>query len=132
MLADSQSRMWLPPLYRQACTVVLAYIGAKLVLEFAHHEHHAIPEISTVASLVVIVTALTLTMIASLVKSRRDPTIRAHSGSLRHRGTHRGARVAGHPAPHRAVAEGHIETSTEALTPDRAPAEGSPRQERAT
>jgi len=112
--------------------VILAFIGVKLVLEFAHHEHHAIPEISTVASLVVIVTALTLTTIASLVKSRRDPTIRAHSGSLRHRGTHRGARVAGHPAPHRAVAEGHIETSTEALTPDRAPAEGSPRQERAT
>ena len=35
------------------------------------------------ASLVVIAAALTITTIASLVKVRRDPSARAHAGSLR-------------------------------------------------
>jgi tellurite resistance protein TerC len=65
--------------------VILGFIGIKLVLEFAHHEHHAVPEISTGASLAVIAVVLVATTIASLVRSRRDPELRARPGSLRHR-----------------------------------------------
>jgi tellurite resistance protein TerC len=64
--------------------LVLAFIGLKLVLHWAHVDIDAsVPEIKTNVSLVVIVVVLTVTTIASLVKVRRDPTARAHAGSLR-------------------------------------------------
>jgi tellurite resistance protein TerC len=63
--------------------VILAFIGLKLVLHFAHLHQDAVPEISTGLSLGVIGTVLTGTTIASLVRGRRDPTARAHAGSLR-------------------------------------------------
>jgi tellurite resistance protein TerC len=63
--------------------VILAFIGVKLVLEFAHKQNHAIPQISTIASLAVITSALLATTIASVIKSRRTPGRRAHAGSLR-------------------------------------------------
>jgi tellurite resistance protein TerC len=62
---------------------ILAFIGIKLVLEFAHGKDHSVPEISTVASLVVIACVLSATTIASVVKARREPHLRAHAGSLR-------------------------------------------------
>jgi tellurite resistance protein TerC len=65
--------------------VILAFIGIKLVLEFAHREDHGVPEISTAVSLGVIVTVLAITMIASLVQARREPAARAHAGSIRPR-----------------------------------------------
>ena len=65
--------------------LILAFIGVKLVLEFAHQENHAIPEISTAASLAVILIVLAFTTLASLHKARRDLDIRAHPGSLKHR-----------------------------------------------
>jgi tellurite resistance protein TerC len=68
---------------------ILAFIGAKLVLHFAHTQAHDVPEISTVASLVVILAILALTTVASLLAARRDPSRRGHAGSLRQR---RGAR----------------------------------------
>jgi predicted tellurium resistance membrane protein TerC len=63
--------------------VILTFIGVKLVLHFAHLHHHAVPELSTGASLGVIVVILAATTIASLRTVRRDPTRRAHPGSLR-------------------------------------------------
>jgi tellurite resistance protein TerC len=63
--------------------VILAFIGAKLILEFAHHQHHSIPEISTALSLAVIAAVLTATTLASVHKARRDPGIHAHPGALR-------------------------------------------------
>ncbi len=63
--------------------VILAFIGVKLVLHFGHLQDDAIPEIATSTSLAVIVVVLTTTTIASLLKVRRDPTVRAHAGSLR-------------------------------------------------
>jgi tellurite resistance protein TerC len=63
-------------------SVILAFIGIKLVLEFAHHEQSSIPQISTAASLAVILTALAVTTTASLAKATRDPNLRAHAGSL--------------------------------------------------
>jgi tellurite resistance protein TerC len=51
--------------------LILAFIGVKLVLHFAHLHDEAVPEISTGTSLVVIATLLTTTTIASLSRSRR-------------------------------------------------------------
>ncbi len=65
--------------------LILAFIGAKLTLEFAHHQHHAIPAISTGASLAVVAAILATTTIASLIRVRREPSLRAHSGALRER-----------------------------------------------
>jgi tellurite resistance protein TerC len=63
--------------------VILLFIGAKLMLHFAHLQDHRVAEISTGTSLVVIAVVLFITTIASLIRVRRDPTIRAHAGSLR-------------------------------------------------
>jgi tellurite resistance protein TerC len=62
---------------------ILAFIGAKLVLEFAHQQHHSIPEIPTGLSLALIVAVLIVTTVASLIKARRDPSAHAHAGALR-------------------------------------------------
>jgi predicted tellurium resistance membrane protein TerC len=62
---------------------ILAFIGAKLLLHFAHMHNEQVPELSTGASLGVIATVLAITTVASLVKVRRDPTARAHAGSVR-------------------------------------------------
>ncbi len=63
--------------------LILAFIGGKLVLHYLHLRNDAIPEISTGLSLTVIGVVLAITTVASIVKSRRDPTARAHAGSLR-------------------------------------------------
>jgi tellurite resistance protein TerC len=63
--------------------LILAFIGAKLVLHYAHLQNDDIPEVSTNQSLVVIALVLLVTTIASLIKSKRDPTARAHAGTLR-------------------------------------------------
>ena len=63
--------------------LVLAFIGVKLVLHWAHTVWHSAPQIPTSVSLVVIGVILTVTTVASLVKSRRDPSAKAHAGSLR-------------------------------------------------
>jgi tellurite resistance protein TerC len=64
-------------------SVILAFIGVKLVLHFGHLQHHSIPEISTGVSLGVILLVLAVTMLASLIKVHREPRLRAHAGSLR-------------------------------------------------
>ncbi len=64
-------------------SLILAFIGVKLVLLWAHGLNDAIPEIPTSLSLVVIVVVLVVTTVASLLKSRSDPEARAHAGSLR-------------------------------------------------
>ncbi|MEA2247147.1 MAG: tellurite resistance protein TerC [Solirubrobacteraceae bacterium] len=65
--------------------LILAFIGVKLVLHYLHLQSSSVPEISTGTSLIVIVVVLTVTTVASLMKSRRDPAARAHAGSLRDR-----------------------------------------------
>ncbi len=62
--------------------VILAFIGAKLILHWAHGLSDAMPEISTALSLVVIAGVLAITTAASLIKSRRDPAARAHPGAV--------------------------------------------------
>jgi tellurite resistance protein TerC len=64
--------------------LILAFIGAKLILHWAHVDlDPRVPEIPTPLSLGVILVVLTVVTVASLVKTRRDPTARAHAGSLR-------------------------------------------------
>ncbi len=64
-------------------SLILAFIGVKLALHWGHLQSDSVPEISTTTSLVVIAVVLTITTVASLVKVRRDPTLRAHAGALR-------------------------------------------------
>ena len=61
--------------------VILAFIGVKLILEWAHGLSDAVPEISTGLSLAVIAGVLAITTVASLVKVRRDPAAKAHAGA---------------------------------------------------
>ena len=64
--------------------VILGFIGVKLILHWAHVDlSPAVPEISTPVSLAVIIGILVVVTVASLVKTRRDPTVKAHAGSLR-------------------------------------------------
>jgi tellurite resistance protein TerC len=61
-------------------SLILAFIGVKLMLEFAHLHLAGVPEISTPVSLVMISMVLLVTAAASLVKSQRDPKLHAHAG----------------------------------------------------
>jgi tellurite resistance protein TerC len=66
--------------------IILAFIGAKLVLHWGHVDiDPRIPEINTYLSLVVIVAVLAVVTVASLAKTHRDPSVKAHPGSLRAR-----------------------------------------------
>lgn len=62
--------------------LVLAFIGVKLILHWGHGISHRVPEISTGVSLAVIAAVLAVTTVASLIKSRRDPAVRAHAGAV--------------------------------------------------
>lgn len=55
------------------------------MLHFAHRWDHSIHEISTVLSLAVVASVIATIAIAGSIKLRRDPSIRAHAGSLRQR-----------------------------------------------
>ncbi|MDG4766183.1 TerC family protein [Solwaraspora sp. WMMD406] len=63
--------------------LILALIGVKLILHWGHTLDDRVPEVQTLVSLGLIVVILAVTIVASLVKVRRDPTARAHAGSLR-------------------------------------------------
>jgi TerC family integral membrane protein len=64
-------------------SLILLFIGVKLLLHFGHLQNDAVPEIATSTSLLVIVVVLAVTVVASLMKARREPDARAHAGSLR-------------------------------------------------
>ncbi|MDL4772815.1 MULTISPECIES: TerC family protein [Thermomonosporaceae] len=65
-------------------SVILAFIGVKLILLFLHKDVSAsIPEIPTPLSLLVILLILAATTVASLLRVRAHPDERAQAGSLR-------------------------------------------------
>jgi tellurite resistance protein TerC len=64
-------------------SLILAFIGVKLLLHWRHLQNDGVPEVATSTSLLVILVVLSVTVVASLLKSRRDPEARAHAGSLR-------------------------------------------------
>jgi tellurite resistance protein TerC len=63
--------------------LVLAFIGVKLILHYGHTVDDRVPEIPIGISLAIILAVLAVTTVASLVKVRRDPSVRAHAGTLR-------------------------------------------------
>jgi len=63
-------------------SLILVFIGVKLVLHFGHLHNDSIPGISTGVSLAVIVVVIAVTMVASLIKVHREPRRRAHAGAL--------------------------------------------------
>src|SRR4051795_10188916 len=64
-------------------SLILAFIGVKLLLHYGHLQDDSVPEVAPPTSLLVILVVLAVTIVASLLKSRRDPDARAHAGSLR-------------------------------------------------
>jgi tellurite resistance protein TerC len=64
-------------------SIILAFIGVKLVVHFIHLHLPSVPEPSTGLSLGVVVAVLMTTTLASLRRSAREPGLRAHAGSLR-------------------------------------------------
>lgn len=73
--------------------LILAFIGVKLVLHWGHTVSDRVPEVSTLFSLGVIAVVLTVTVTASLLKARRDPTARAHAGAVLAAPSRRGTRA---------------------------------------
>ena len=61
---------------------ILIFIGAKLVLLYFHELYDAIPKIPTSTSLMVIGFILLVSVIASLLKVRKDPTLTAKAGRV--------------------------------------------------
>lgn len=62
---------------------ILVFIGAKLILTFAHEVNPDWPKIPTTTSLGVIAVILAVVTVASLVQSKRHPELKAHAGTLR-------------------------------------------------
>jgi len=61
---------------------ILIFIGIKLIGVWAHKEWESIPKISTNLSLAVIGVILLVSTVASLIKSKRDPSARGHAGRM--------------------------------------------------
>lgn len=61
---------------------ILIFIGFKLVFVYFHEIYSWVPKISTNVSLAVIASILIISTIASIVKSRKDPSAVAHAGRL--------------------------------------------------
>ncbi len=79
--------------------LILACIGVKLILHWAHVDiDQRVPEIPTPVSLMVIVAVLAVVTLASLIKTRRDLTARAHAGSMRAHGPKQADTGPDHPA----------------------------------
>ena len=64
--------------------LILAFIGVEADPALGAHRHQpgACPEISTPVSLGVILVVLVVVTVASLMKTRKDPTLHAHAGSI--------------------------------------------------
>jgi len=62
---------------------ILVFIGGKLILTYIHEINNSIPKVPTGISLGVIAAILTIAIVASILKSRQDPTLKAHAGTVR-------------------------------------------------
>ena len=61
---------------------ILMFIGVKLMLTYAHEVFHNVPKIPTPISLAVIATILLISTVASLIKSKQHPEMKAHPGRV--------------------------------------------------
>ena len=63
-------------------SIILMFIGVKLILTYLHEVWYELPKIPTVGSLSVIGLILVVSTVASLLKSKKDPTAIAHAGRI--------------------------------------------------
>ena len=63
-------------------SVILMFIGVKLILTYLHETWTEIPKIPTVGSLAVIGSILLVSTVASFIKVKRDPSAQAHAGRV--------------------------------------------------
>jgi tellurite resistance protein TerC len=63
-------------------SIILMFIGVKLILVYLHEIWVEMPKISTPVSLSVIGLILVVSTVASLIKSKNDPTAIAHAGRI--------------------------------------------------
>ena len=63
-------------------SIILMFIGVKLIMTYLHETWVQIPKIPTLASLAVIGAILLISTVASLIKSKKDPTAVAHAGRV--------------------------------------------------
>jgi len=61
---------------------ILIFIGIKLFLVWGYETFDNVPKISTNWSLIVIASILLISTVASLIKSKKDPTAKAHAGRM--------------------------------------------------
>jgi tellurite resistance protein TerC len=63
-------------------SIILMFIGVKLIMTYLHEVWVEVPKIPTVGSLAVIGIILVVSTVASLVKSKKDPSAIAHAGRI--------------------------------------------------
>jgi tellurite resistance protein TerC len=63
-------------------SVILMFIGVKLVMTYLHEIWYEVPKIPTLVSLSVIALILIVSTVASLMKAKKDPTAIAHAGCI--------------------------------------------------
>lgn len=63
-------------------SIILMFIGVKLILTYLHEIWYEIPKIPTLGSLAVIGLILVISTVASIIKSKRDPSAIAHAGRI--------------------------------------------------
>ena len=62
--------------------LILGFIGVKLILHWCRSLDARVPEITTPVSLAFIAAVLAVTAVASLVRASRDPSAKAHTGTV--------------------------------------------------
>jgi tellurite resistance protein TerC len=63
-------------------SIILMFIGVKLIMTYLHETWNEIPKIPTLVSLAVIAVILIVSTVASLIKVKKDPTAHAHAGRV--------------------------------------------------
>ena len=63
-------------------SVILMFIGVKLIMTYLHEICYEVPEIPTLVSLSVIALILIVSTVASMIKVKRDPSAQAHAGRI--------------------------------------------------
>jgi tellurite resistance protein TerC len=63
-------------------SIILMFIGVKLIVTYLHEQYDSIPKVSTPIGLGVIGAILVISTVASLIKTKSDPSARAHAGKI--------------------------------------------------
>jgi tellurite resistance protein TerC len=71
-------------------SIILMFIGVKLIMTYVHEIWYEVPKIPTLVSLAVIATILIVSTVASLMKVKKDPSAHAHAGRITAGGTPHG------------------------------------------